>query len=307
MIKNFEELSSITRSLGKITLGLVGAEDIEAIKAVKNAKDNGIVDAYLIGKREMLEKNMEILGIKPSEFECIDASTQKEASEIGVKLVSGGKAQMIMKGLVKTSILLKEVLNEEYGLRTGRILSHVVALQIPTLDRLLFLTDGGMIIKPTLEQKVKIINNAVEVARRLGIDKPKVACLAAVEVVNPAIDDTIDCAILAKMNARGQIKGCVVDGPLALDNALSERAAKIKKISSPVAGNADILVVPDITSGNLLGKSVVYFADGVIAGIVVGAKAPIVIVSRADTAKSKYYSLCLGAIFAHKSKKEGDL
>ncbi len=300
MIRNFEELASITRSLGKVTLSLVGAEDIEAIKAVKNAKDNGIVEAYLVGEMKVIEENLKTLNISSSEFKCVDAATQEEASEIGVRLVSEGKAHMIMKGLVKTSILLKEVLNEEYGLRTGRILSHVVALQVPSMDRLLLLTDGGMIIKPTLEQKVEIINNAVEVARRLGIDEPKVACLAAVEVVNPAMEDTIDCAILSKMNARGQIKDCIVDGPLALDNALSERAARIKGINSLVAGKADILVVPDITSGNLLGKSAVYLAGGVIAGIVVGARAPIVIVSRADTAKSKFYSLCLGAMFAHR-------
>jgi len=199
-----------------------------------------------------------------------------------------------MKGLIKTSTLLKAVLNKEWGLRTERLLSHVVLMEIPGFDRLLFLTDGGMVIRPSLEEKVQIIMNAVDLAKRLGYEKPKVALIAAVETVNEKIPETVEASIIAKMAERGQIKGCIIDGPLGFDNAVSTFAARVKGIKSDVAGIADILVVPDIHSGNFLGKSVVYFAKGRIAGVVVGARKPVVIVSRADTEESKFYSVVLG-------------
>jgi phosphate butyryltransferase len=176
------------------------------------------------------------------------------------------------------------------------LLSHVALVETPYLDRLLLISDGGMIIHPDLTQKVQIIYNALEVAKNLEIKTPKVALLAAAEVVNPDMPETIDAAILTQMNKRDQIKGCIVDGPLALDNAISEQAAKIKNINSEVAGKADILIVPDIHSGNLLGKSAVYFSGGNVAGIVVGAKAPIVLVSRADNDQSKLAALALGVL-----------
>ena len=173
------------------------------------------------------------------------------------------------------------------------MLSHITLLEVPGINRLIFLTDGGMVIRPTLEQKVQIIENAVNVAKKLGYEMPKVGIIAAVETVNPDMPETLEAALIAKMNERGQIKGCKIDGPLGIDNALSVYAAEVKGIKGEVAGHADILVVPDIHSGNFLGKSAVYFANGRIAGIIAGAKAPVIVISRADTSDSKFVSIAL--------------
>ena len=201
-----------------------------------------------------------------------------------------------MKGLIGTASLLKAVLNKEAELRTNNLLSHVMIYDVPTYHKLLFLTDGGMVPYPELKDKIGIINNSVSVAKSLGIDTPKVAPICAVEVVNPSMQATIDASTLSTMNRRGQIKGCIIDGPLALDNAISKEAAKHKGIVSEVAGEADILLVPNIESGNFLGKSLTYFAKAESAGVIIGAKCPIVLVSRADSFKSKLYSIALGSI-----------
>ncbi|HQI94212.1 MAG TPA: bifunctional enoyl-CoA hydratase/phosphate acetyltransferase, partial [Fervidobacterium sp.] len=227
------------------------------------------------------------------EYPIVDCRTDEESSKMAVKYVADGKAHIVMKGLVKTSTLLKAVLDKEYGLRTERLLSHITLLEVPGINRLIFLTDGGMVIRPTLEQKVQIIENAVDVAKKLGYEMPKVGIIAAVETVNPDMPETLEAALIAKMNERGQIKGCKIDGPLGIDNALSVYAAEVKGIKGEVAGHADILVVPDIHSGNFLGKSAVYFANGRIAGIIAGAKAPVIVISRADTSDSKFVSIAL--------------
>ncbi|KLO21157.1 phosphate butyryltransferase [Marinitoga sp. 1197] len=295
-MKTLQDVIEKAKTVSKKKVVVVGAEDKEALIAVSNAYDEGFIDPVLIGKKEIIEKHLKELN---KEFDIVDVKTEEEAAEQGVRLVSSGAADIVMKGLIKTSKLLKAVLNKEWGLRTGSVLSHVALIETDALNSLKLVTDGGMIIKPTLDQKVAIINNAVELAHSMGIETPKVALLAAVEVVNPDMPETLEAAIITQMNKRGQIKGCLVDGPLALDNALSEMAAKIKKIKSDVAGNADILVVPDIHAGNVLGKSAVYLANGKIAGLVLGAKAPIVIVSRADTAESKLASLALAVLKAN--------
>jgi phosphate butyryltransferase len=294
-LKTLKEVIEKAKTVSKKRVVVVGAEDMEALKAVSAAYDEGFVEPVLVGKKEIIEENLKELG---REFDIIVAQTEEEAAEQGVRLVSSGAADIVMKGLIKTSKLLKAVLNKEWGLRTGSVLSHVAVIETEALDSLKIVTDGGMIIKPTLDQKVAIINNAVELAHSMGNENPNVALLAAVEVVNPDMPETMEAAIITQMNKRGQIKGCIVDGPLALDNALSEIAAKIKKIDSEVAGHADILVVPDIHAGNILGKSAIYLANGKIAGLVLGAKAPIVIVSRADTAESKLASLALATLKA---------
>ncbi|GAB6189686.1 phosphate butyryltransferase [Marinitoga arctica] len=292
-MKTLKDVIEKAKTVSKKRVVVVGAEDKEALKAVSAAYEEGFIEPVLVGKKEIIEENLKEIG---KEFDIIDARTEEAAAEQGVRLVSSGAADIVMKGLIKTSKLLKAVLNKEWGLRTGSVLSHVAIIETEGLDSLKLVTDGGMIIKPTLDQKVAIINNAVGLAHSMGIENPKVALLAAVEVVNPDMPETLDAAIITQMNKRGQIKGCTIDGPLALDNALSEIAAKIKKINSEVAGHADILVVPDIHAGNVLGKSAVYLANGKIAGLVLGAKAPIVIVSRADTAESKLASLALAVL-----------
>lgn len=296
-MQSLEELVSKVKSDSvdiKKTVVLAGAEDLEALKALKYAYEIGLCHFKLVGSRKIVEENLKGLGLNPGDFETIDTTDEYETAEKSVKLVGDGKANLLMKGLIKTSTLLKAVLNEEWGLRTGKLLSHVAVLDSPVIDRLILLSDGGMIIKPNLEQKVSIIENAVQVAKSLDIELPKVACIAAVEVVNPSMPETVEAAILSKMNQRGQIKDCIVEGPLGFDNAINLKAAKVKRVNGEVAGRADILIVPDIHSGNFLGKSVVYMAGGKIAGIVVGAKVPVVIVSRADSFENKFYSVALG-------------
>ncbi|MPM46116.1 Phosphate acetyltransferase [bioreactor metagenome] len=219
-----------------------------------------------------------------------------KAAAKAVELVSKGEAQFLMKGILGTADLLKAVLNKEAGLKTSNLLSHVMIYEVPTYHKLLFLTDGGMVPYPELKDKIGIINNAVKVAHSLQIEKPMVAPICAVEVVNPSMQATLDAAALATMNKRGQIKGCIIDGPLALDNAISKEAAHHKGIVSEVAGETDILLVPNIEAGNFLGKSLTYFAQAESAGVIVGAKCPVVLVSRADSAKSKLYSIALGAV-----------
>jgi phosphotransacetylase len=201
-----------------------------------------------------------------------------------------------MKGMLNTADLLKAVLNKEIGLKKEELLSHVMVYDVPTYHKLILLTDGGMVTYPELKDKVLIINNAVKVAKALNIANPKVAPICAVETVNSSMQATIDASLLSQMNKRGQIKGCIIDGPLALDNAISKEAAEHKGIVSEVAGDADILLVPNIESGNFLGKSLTYFAKAENAGIIMGAKCPVVLVSRADSAKSKLYSIALGAL-----------
>jgi phosphate butyryltransferase len=222
----------------------------------------------------------------------------KEAAEEAVKAVSSGRADVLMKGMVSTSVLLKAVLNKEYGLRTGNVLSHVAVFEVPGFDRFTIVTDAAMNIAPDLKQKVQIVKNSVAVAQSIGIKIPKVAPIAAVEVVNPDMQATIDAASLSQMCARGQISGCVIDGPLALDNAVSLDAAEHKGIKSEVAGRADILMVPTIEVGNALYKSLIYFAKAKVGAVIAGAKAPIVLTSRADSSESKLYSLALAVCSA---------
>lgn len=295
MTQSFGELVERSKNVGQKKIVLVGAEDREGIIALKEAKSRGIATPVLVGDSVKIKEILEELSF---EAEIIEAGSPAEASEIGVKLVRDGKASILMKGMVKTSYLLKAVLNKEWGLRKGKILSHIAALDVPALDRLVFVSDGGMVIKPDLETKKEIINNSVLFLNKLGYEKPKVAVISAVEVVNPDIPATLDASVLAKMSDRGQIKNCIVDGPLGLDNALSMVAARVKKVSGEVAGMADLLIVPDINSGNFLGKSAIYLAGGTIAGLILGAAAPIIIVSRADSADSKLASIAMAVCSA---------
>lgn len=298
MLKDFSELVSLAKAGGTRRVVLIGSEDREGIRALKHAFDEGIATPVFVGREA---ETLEILKEEGLDGEVIPASSPEEACEKGIKLVSSGKADVVMKGLLKTSILLKAVLNKEWGLRSGRVLSHIAAMDVPVVDRVVFVTDGGMIIRPDLQTKVSIIENAVAFLKSIGYEKPKVALIAAVEVVNEDMQETIDAAVISKMSQRGQISDCVIDGPLGMDNALSLAAAQIKKISGPVAGQADLLVVPDIASGNFVGKSAVYLAGGTIAGLILGATAPIVIVSRADSAASKLASIALASYSIGKS------
>ncbi|WP_373899031.1 phosphate butyryltransferase [Haloimpatiens sp. FM7315] len=272
------------------------AQDKVVLEAVTKAVKLGIVDVILVGDEEKIVEICEKENYSLDNIRIIDQKDTVKAAAKAVELVTNGQAHYIMKGLLGTAQLLKAVLNKEANLRLGGLLSHVMVYEVPNYSKLLFLTDGGMVPYPELNEKILIIKNAVKIAHALNIENPKVAPLCAVEVVNPSMQATIDAASLTQMNRRGQIKGCIIDGPLALDNAISKEAAKHKGIESEVAGDADILLVPSIEAGNLLGKSLTYFSGAENAGIIVGAKCPVVLVSRADSAKSKLYSIALGAL-----------
>lgn len=296
MIKTLDELIELAKAKDKKTLSVAVAQDSVVLKAVVEAVKLQIVDAILVGDEEKIKamaanENLSLENIKIVDEKSIAASAAK-----AVELVTKGEAHFIMKGMLGTSDLLRAVLNKEAGLRGKNLLSHVMVYDVPAYHKLLFITDGGMVTYPELKDKIEIINNAVQVAHALQIDMPKVAPICAVEVVNPSMQSTLDAAALSLMNKRGQVKGCIIDGPLGLDNAISKEAAHHKGIVSEVAGDSDILLVPNIEAGNFLGKSLTYFAKAESAGIIVGAKCPVVLVSRADSAKSKLYSIALGAV-----------
>ncbi|CCC57901.1 MULTISPECIES: phosphate butyryltransferase [Caloramator] len=299
MIRNFDELLDAVRGRKKMKLSVAAANDVEVLLAVENARSLGLIDAVLVGDAEDIKKIADENNIDLSNYEIVDVKNLVESARVAVSLVSQGKADFLMKGLIGTADLLRAVLDKEIGLRTNNLLSHVMVYSVETYHKLILLTDGGMVTYPDITQKVQIVQNAVKVAKALGISPIHVAPLCAVEVVNPDMQATIDAAILSKMNQRGQIKDCIIDGPLALDNAISKEAAQHKGIKSPVAGEADILLVPNIEAGNMLGKSLTYFARAKSAGIIVGAKCPIVLVSRADTHESKLYSIALGSLIAN--------
>ncbi|QWU46760.1 MULTISPECIES: phosphate butyryltransferase [Bacillus] len=285
----------------KKTVAVAVAEDHEVIEAVAKAIKLQLAQFRLYGNQEKIIGMLQGHGLQTSEhIEVIAAASSAEAAELSVKAVRNGEADVLMKGNIPTANILKAVLNKEWGLRKGSVLSHVAAFEVPNYDRLIFVTDAAMNIAPDVTQKAAIIQNTVEVAQAIGIDLPKVAPIAAVEVVNPAMQATIDAAMLTQMNRRGQIKNCVVDGPLALDNAVSQIAAEHKGIVSDVAGKADILLVPTIEAGNVLYKSLVYFANAKVGAMIAGAKAPIVLTSRADSAETKVYSLALAVATASK-------
>ena len=300
MIKSFEDVLKIAKERGPKTVSVACAQDNDVLKAVDNAKKNGIVNAILVGDQEKIEASAKEEGIELNDYEIINIKDLGEASLKAVELVSSGKAHMVMKGLVDTSIILKAVLNKETGLRTGSVLSHVAIFDVINYPRLLLVTDAAMNIAPTLEQKKQIIENSLQVAKGLDIEEPKVAVICAKEKVNPKMPATVDAGELVKMNESGELANCIVGGPFALDNAVSEEAAKLKGIDHPVAGKADILMCPNIESGNILYKTLGFLANAKSAGVIVGAKAPIILTSRADSEEAKLNSIALGVLMAAK-------
>ncbi len=301
MIKSFEDVLDLAKRRGPRTISVAVAQDKEVLLAVKEANNMGIAHAILVGDREEIIKIAEEINMETNKYEIIDIKDTTEASRKAVELVSTGKAHMVMKGLVDTSVILKAVLDEEIGLRTGNILSHVAVFSIDTYDKLLLVTDAAMNIAPDLFQKKQIIENAVFLAHAIDIENPKVAVICAKEKVNPKMPATVDAGHLVEMNERGEITGCIVGGPFALDNAISKEAALHKGISHPVAGEADIVLVPNIESGNVLYKALAFLAKSKNAGIIVGAKAPIVLTSRADSDEAKLNSIALGVLMASKN------
>ncbi|MCD6363505.1 MAG: bifunctional enoyl-CoA hydratase/phosphate acetyltransferase [Synergistetes bacterium] len=297
-MKKLKELLSMAKEGKRRVIAVASAEDADVLEAVYFAKKEGIADPILVGRLEKIEKVAQALDIDCNQFEIIDATDPISSAQIAVKMVRDGACDLLMKGLVKTAELLKIVLDKEMGFRTGRLLSHVFLVEVPRRRRWYAITDGGIVISPSIAEKLQILENALELMHLLGIREPKVAVLAAVETVTYSMPATVDAAMLTVMAARKQIKGAIVDGPLALDVAICSKAAKVKGVKSPVAGKADVLLVPDIEAGNLLGKALVYGCGGVAAGVVMGARRPIVLTSRADSAETKLLSIALGAVLA---------
>jgi phosphate butyryltransferase len=293
-MKSWEDIRNKAKELSKQTISVARAEDSVVLTAIKKAKELGLIDATLVGDENKIKELLKELNMNFNDYKIINVASDKEAAMVAVKEVHDGKADSLMKGLIKTSILLKAVLDKENGLRSGKLLSHILVTE--ARGKLYFVTDGGMNMYPDVSQKAAIIENAVGFATKMGIKNPLVSPLCAVETVNPDMRATLDATILSKMNDRGQIKNCTIDGPLALDNSVSVEAAKHKKIVSPVAGNADILLVPDIETGNIFGKCLIYFAKAKVGGIIAGASAPIILLSRADDEETKLNSICLAKL-----------
>ncbi len=297
LIKTFSDMQKYIKTVGKKRLAVVMAEDEEVLAAVKQVRDEGIADVILTGSKRAIEDVAKKLNIDLHGFEIIDEPDAIKAAKLCNKLVRDGRASAIMKGMIDTSKFMKSVLDKETGLNTGNVVSSVAVFELETYPKLLFITDPAVMVAPDLEQKVKIIQNAVKVAQSLGIEKPLVACCCAVEKVNAAaMPATIDAACLAKMSDRGQIPGCIVDGPFGLDNAVSEEAAKIKKVGGPVAGKADIILCDAIESSNYLYKALVFLTKSKNALLIVGAAAPIIVTSRADSHETKYNSILLSLL-----------
>ncbi|MBQ9123543.1 MAG: phosphate butyryltransferase [Lachnospiraceae bacterium] len=305
MKKGFDEIIAKVGQIGMKKVAVSVAQDSEVLEAVKAAKERGIADAILVGDEAKIRAIAAEIGMNVDEFEIIDEPDMIEASLKAVKLAHDGKADMYMKGLIDSKNFLKSVLDKEVGLRTGGALSHVCVFEVPTIDHLLFLTDVAFMTYPTLEDKVNIIKNTIPVANACGVANPKVAPLAAVEVVNPKMPVTVEADELRQMNERGEITGCIVDGPLSLDLAIDPEAAKHKGATDrKIQGDADILLFPDIHAGNLVYKAMVHMVEVKNGCILTGTKVPVILTSRSDTFETKVNSMALAAVVAEELKKQ---
>lgn len=304
MSRNFDEILKKVNEFPVKKLSVAAANDDEVLEAVAMAHDRKIADSILVGDEEKIKNICRDKGIDSSIFEIINIPDPIEAAHEAVKIVHDGKADMYMKGLLSTKDFLKSILDKEVGLRTDKLLSHVAVFEIKGIEKLLFLTDVAFLPYPTLEEKVKIINNTVEVCNACGIDMPKVAPVAAVEVVNPKMPATVEADELTKMNEAGEIKNCIVDGPLSVDLAIYPEAARHKGAEGrKIVGDADIILFPDIHAGNIAYKFIVHTTEFKNGCILTGTKAPAILASRSDSAETKVNSIALAAVVAHNLKK----
>ena len=305
MITNFDGLISKVKECSKKVVAVACAQDDAVLEAVAAAKERGIADAILVGDEEKIRAIAASVNVDLEGFRIINEPDNWQAALTAVKLAHDGEADMYMKGLIDTKSFLKSILDKEVGLRTGRPLSHVAVFDVEALPQLLFLTDAAFMTYPTLEDKVHLIENAVEVAHACGLECPKVAPLAAVEVVNPKMPCTVEAAELTKMNLEGKITGCIVDGPLSMDIAIDPEAARHKgALDRRVAGDADILLFPDIHAGNLVYKVLVHTTNTRLGGLLVGTKVPAILTSRSDDFETKVNSIALAAVVAESLKNK---
>lgn len=296
VIRNFDELiRKVWNFDKKRKVAVVVAEDQHTLEAVFKAKEDNILDPILIGNKDRIKKILDTKNYSLEDESIIDVEDEVAAAYKGVELVKMNRADFIMKGKIQTADLLKAVVHKEKGIRTGNLMSHFAILEVPTYHKLLVITDGGMVMYPDKEEKKQIIENAVGILTALGYEKPKVGILSAVEKVNPKMQETVDADELKQMNEKRQIKDCVIEGPISYDLAMNRQSAEIKGFNSPVAGDVDILITPNMTSGNVLAKSLIYSGNSKMAGLIVGAQVPIVLTSRGASTEEKYLSLVLSA------------
>jgi phosphate butyryltransferase len=298
MIKSMKELVQQAQKMETKRLVVAVANDEPVLEAVIMAKDENLIFPILVGDEALIKETFKEIGYSHQGFDIIDVKDPVLACEIAVKLVSSGQADILMKGYVDTAIILRAALDREYGLRTPNRLSHASLMEIPTYHKLLMMSDGAMNIDPDVDIKQEIIENGVEILHAIGIETPKVGCIAAIEKVNPKMPATLDAQELILRNQNQQIKGCVIGGPFALDNAINQEAAHHKGIKDPMAGDVDFVMMPQIESGNVFYKSMMFLANAKSASVIAGAKRPIVLTSRADTKESKFYSIALAVMVA---------
>jgi len=297
-ITNFEEMVSVARQHGPVRAGVVAAHDPEVLKAVGRAQEEGAVQATLVGDWPAIEAYAAQTGVDLQGMTIAHEPDPNQAARRVVELVRDDRADVVVKGQIKTANLLSAVLNRHVGIRGRGLLTHVGIFELPGMDRLIYLSDSGVVVYPDVYQKLEIINNVVAVAHLFGVTQPKVAILAASETVHPKIPASIDALALSKMAEQGWVKGAIVDGPLGLELAISPQAAQLEESDSPIAGLADVLIVPNVEAGNIVAKGLLYFAHARMAGLVVGARVPIIISSRADSAETRYLSLAMAVVLA---------
>ena len=295
----YERLLERCKSLAAVPTAVAHPCERSALEGAVNAAQAGLITPALVGPRKEIEDTAKSAGIDLSNLEIIDAANSLESARQAVALVREGRAEVLMKGSLHTDELMSAVVSRDGGLRTGRRISHVFIMDVPTYHKVLIVTDAAINIAPALEDKVDIVQNAIDLAISLGLEKPKVAILCAVETVNSKMPATLDAAALCKMAERGQIKHGILDGPLAFDNAISKDAAQTKGIKSTVAGDPDILLAPDLEAGNILAKNLSFLANADSAGLVLGARVPVILTSRADSVRSRIASCGVATLVAH--------
>ena len=296
MFRNLDELVEAARKKGPLRIAVAAGHDPDVIEALKQAKELNLAEGIFVGNSEKIQFLANSVGLEIPKEQILHEPDESTAARKAIALIREGKASLLMKGKISTATLIRVVIDKEAGLRTGRLLSQVIVFQVPGFHRLMVLTDAAINIAPTLEQKTEICRNAIEVAHAIGIDKPNLAVLCALEFVNPDMPATLDAAGLTLMNRRGQLTGAYVEGPIALDVPLSKFAADRKAIDSPLVEKTDIFVAPDIEAANILYRSILYFAKGESGGVVVGAKVPLILLSRAETPDTKIRSIAIGML-----------
>lgn len=298
-IRDLKQMEKLAKEKESPRMVVAYAQDEDTILAVERAVKEKIVEGILVGDKDVIVQKCKDAGVSPDQFEIVHEPNEKKSGDVSVRMIMEKKADVLMKGLISTPYFLKAILNKEYNLiPKGSLLSHTALIDIPTYDKLLIVSDVAMIPEPTLMQKVQIVNFNIQIANKLGIRNPKVAMIAANEKVSDKMPATMEAAIIAKMADRKQIKGAIVDGPLAMDVAISKNACDIKGLKSPVEGYADILVFPNIDTGNVFFKTCTLLGNATLAAVVTGAPFPTILTSRADSEDSKYYSIVLGAALA---------